>query len=66
MKLVGVGIVILADLAKTEYEHSRNVTEFLTKLHVEQTTEYNINRDELAKLKYNIKKEKLLRNTERL
>ena len=38
----------------------------LTKLHLRQTTDYNINRDELAKLKYNIKKEKLQRNTERL
>ena len=61
-----MGIVIFADIAKTEYQNSRNITESLTKLHLEQTTEYNINRDELAKLKYNIKKEKLQRNTERL
>ena len=59
-------IVIFADIAKTEYQNSRNITEFLTKLHLEQSTEYNINRLELAKLKNNIKKEKLHRNTERL
>ena len=59
-------IVIFADIAKTEYQNSRNITESLTKLHLEQSTEYNINRVELAKLKNNIKKEKLHRNTERL
>ena len=59
-------IVIFADIAKTEYQNSRNITESLTKLHMEQSTEYNINRVELAKLKNNIKKEKLHRNTERL
>ena len=59
-------IVIFADIAKTEYQNSRNITESLTKLHLEQSTEYNINRVELAKLKNNIKKEKLHRNTEKL
>ena len=59
-------IAIFADIAKTEYQNSRNITESLTKLHLEQSTEYNINRVELAKLKNNIKKEKLHRNTERL
>ena len=58
-------IVVFADIAKTEYQNSRNITESLTKLHLEQSTEYNINRVELAKLKYNIKKENLHRNTER-
>ena len=65
VKLGGMGIVIFADIAKIEYQNSRNVIESLTKLHLEQTTEYNINRDELAKLKYNIKKEKLHCSTER-
>ena len=59
-------IAIFTDIAKTEYQNSRNITESLTKLHLEQSTEYNINRVELAKLKNNIKKEKLHRNTERL
>ena len=59
-------IAIFADIAKMEYQNSRNITESLTKLHLEQSTEYNINRVELAKLKNNIKKEKLHRNTERL
>ena len=59
-------IVIFADIAKTEFENSRNITESLTKLHLEQSTEHNINRVELAKLKNNIKKEKLHRNTEKL
>ena len=59
-------IVIFADIAKMEYQNSRNITESLTKLHLEQSTEYNINRVELTKLKNNIKKEKLHRNTERL
>ena len=59
-------IAIFSDIAKTEYQNSRNITESLTKLHLEQSTEYNINRLELAKLKNNIKKEKLHRNTERL
>ena len=59
-------IVIFADIAKTEYQNSRNITESLAKLHLEQSTEYNINRIELAKLKNNIKKEKLHCNTERL
>ena len=57
-----MGIIIFADIAKTEYQNSRNITKSLTKLHLEQTTEYNINRDQLAKLKYNIKKEELQRN----
>ena len=61
-KFGGMGIVIFADIAKTKYLNSRNITESLTKLHLEQTTKYNINRDELAKLKYNIKKEKLQQN----
>ena len=56
VKLGGIGIVIFADSAKTEYQNSRNTTESLTKLHLQQTTEYNISRDKLAKLKYNIKK----------
>ena len=38
----------------------------MTKLHLGQTTKYNINSEELARLKYNFKKEKLQRNTERL
>ena len=59
-------ILIFADIAKTEYQNSRNIIKSLTKLHLEQSTEYNINRVELAKLKNNIKKEKLHRNTERL
>ena len=66
VKLGGMGIVIFADIAKTEYQNSRKIIESLAKLHLEQTTEYNISRDELAKMKYNIKKEKLQRNTERL
>ena len=66
MKFGGMEIVIFADIAKTEYQNSRNITESLTKLHLEQSTEYNINRVELTKLKNNIKKEKLHRNTERL
>ena len=66
MKFGGMEIVIFADIAKTEYQNPRNITESLTKLHLEQSTEYNINRVELAKLKNNIKKEKLHRNTERL
>ena len=57
--------VIFADIAKTQYQNSRNITESLTKLQLEQTTEYNINRDEFAKLKYNIKKEKLQQNMQR-
>ena len=59
-------IIIFAYIAKTEYQNSRNITESSTKLHLEQTTDYSINIDELAKLKYNIKKEKLQRNTEKL
>ena len=59
-------IAIFSDIAKTEYQNSRNITESLPKLHLEQFTEYNINRLELAKLKNNIKKEKLHRNRERL
>ena len=66
VKLGGMGIIIFADIARTEYQNSTHTTESLIKLHLEQTTEYNINRDELAKFKYNIKKEKLQRNTERL
>ena len=60
VKLGGMGIAVFADIAKTEYQNSRNITESLTKLHLEQTTEYNINRDELAKLKYNIKKDNVM------
>ena len=39
VKLGGMEIVIFADIAKTEYENSRNITESLTKLHLEQTNE---------------------------
>ena len=31
----GMGIVIFADIAKTEYRNSINITESLTKLHLE-------------------------------
>ena len=47
VKLGGMGIVIFADIAKTEYQNSRNITESLKKLHLEQTSKYNINREEL-------------------
>ena len=57
-------ISIIADIAKMEYQISKNITE--TKQHLEQTTEYNVNREELAKLKNNIKKEKLQNNIEKL
>ena len=66
VKLRGMGIVFFADTDKTEYQNSRNITESLAKLHLEQTTKYKIIRDQLEKLKYNIKKEKLQLNTERL
>ena len=59
-----MGIVIFTDIAKMEYPNSRNITESLSKLHLEQTTEYNISREEIANLKNNIKKEKLQHNTE--
>ena len=65
VELGGMGIAIFADIAKIEYQISRNITESLTKLHLEQTTEYNMNREDLAKLKKNIKKEKLQHNIER-
>ena len=57
-------ISIIADIAKMEYQISKNITK--TKQHLEQTTEYNVNREELAKLKNNIKKEKLQNNIEKL
>ena len=66
VKLGCMGVVIFADVAKTEYQNSRNITESLTKLYLVQSTEYNINRDRLAKLKYNIMKETLQHNVERL
>ena len=50
--------VIFADITKKEYQNSRNITKPLTNLYLEQTTEYYINREKLAKLKYNIKKKK--------
>ena len=40
-----MGIVIFTDNAKTEYQNSRNLTESLTKLHLEQSTAYNINKE---------------------
>ena len=64
VKSGGMGIVLFADIAQTECKNSRNITESLTKLHLEQFPESRINRDELAKLKYNIKKEKMQFNTE--
>ena len=64
VKSGGMGIVLFADIAQTECKNSRNITESLTKLHLEQSPESRINRDELAKLKYNIKKEKMQFNTE--
>ena len=56
VKLGGMRFVIFADVAKTEYPNSRNITKSLKKLHLEQSTEYNIIREELAKLKNNIRK----------
>ena len=44
-----MGIVIFADISKTEYQNSRKITVSLRKLHFEQSTEYNINKEELAK-----------------
>ena len=44
VKLGGMRIVIFADIAKMEYQNSRNITESLIKQHLEQSTEYNINR----------------------
>ena len=59
-------MVFFADTDKTEYQNSRKITESLAKLHLEQTTKYNIIRVQLEKLRYNIKKKKLQLNTERL
>ena len=56
VKLGDIGIAIFPDIAKTGYQNSRNITKSLKKLHLEQTTGYSINRDELANLKYNIRK----------
>ena len=53
VKVGGMEIVIFADIVKTEFQNPKNVTESLTK-------------DQLAKFKYNVKKEKLQRNTKRL
>ena len=64
-KLGGTGIVIFADIARREYQNLRNNTESLTKLHSEQCTENNINREKIAKFKNDIKKEKFQSNTER-
>ena len=35
-----VWIVIFADIAKTEYQNSRNIFESLTKVQLEQSNEY--------------------------
>ena len=53
VKVGGMEIVIFADIVKTEFQNSKNITESLTK-------------DQLAKFKYNVKKEILQRNTKRL
>ena len=44
-----MGIVIFTDISKTEYQNSKKITVSLRKLHFEQSTEYNINKEELAK-----------------
>ena len=50
-----MGIVIFTDNAKTEYQNSRNLTESLTKLHLEQSTAYNINKEIIwSKKNYNV------------
>ena len=46
MKLGGMGI-IFADSAKTEHQNPRKIAESLTKLHLEESIEDNINRDQL-------------------
>ena len=66
MKLRGTGIVIFANIAKTEHQNSRNITKSLAKLHLEQYTAFNINREELTELKNNIKKVKLQDNKKNL
>ena len=43
---LGMEIIIFADIAKTDYQNSRKIIESLIPLHLEQSTEYNINREE--------------------
>ena len=43
---LGMEIIIFADIAKADYQKSRNIIESLIPLHLEQSTEYNINREE--------------------
>ena len=65
VKLERMWLVIFAGIVKTEYQNSRNIIESLTKPHLGQSTEYNINREELVKLENNIMKEKSQCNAER-
>lgn len=46
-----MGIVVFADIAKAEYQNSRNIIESLKKVHLDQYIEHNITRKELTKLK---------------
>ena len=43
---LGMEIIIFADIGKADYQESRNIIESLIPLHLEQSTEYNINREE--------------------
>ena len=61
-----MGIVIFCNIDENEYNNSRVVTASLIKLQLEQSTIYNVNREEVKMLKTNIKLEKLRQNTRKL
>ena len=52
-----MGIAVFANIAKAEYQNSRNIIESLKKVHLDQYIEHNISRKELTKLK-NISRKK--------
>ena len=66
VKYGGMGIVIFCDIAENEYDNSIALTASLIKLQLEQSTIYNVNREEIKMLKTNIKLEKLQQNTQKL
>ena len=66
VKYGGMGIAIFCDIAENEYNNSRAVTTSLIKLQLEQNTVHSVNREEIKKLKANIKLEKLRQNTQKL
>ena len=58
VKFGGLGLVIFSKIADMEFNNSRKLTEPLSKLQLQQINTYDVQNDEIKKIKNEIKKEK--------